>query len=169
MKPYGYQPIRSNLTFAWITLKVYAIALLVKRSHKQKEDCMVRGKRKTVTFDAMVKFFMQHYDIPTKKDVEKIHVRLDKLEKLIRSSQSKTGRITRGKTGTKYAAKRGARTPTASDRVHAILKRSKKGLNIAEIKRKTDFDDKKLRNILFRLHSLKRIKRVSRGIYTAAD
>ena len=129
---------------------------------------MVRGKRKTVTFDAMVKFFMQHYDIPTKKDVEKIHARLDKLEKLIRSGQSKSRRIASGKAGEKSTAKRGTRNPTASDRVYAIIKRSKKGLNIADIKRKTDYDDKKLRNILFRLHSLKRIKRVSRGIYTAA-
>ncbi len=129
---------------------------------------MVKGKRKTVTFDAMIKFFMQHYDIPTKKDVEKIHARLDKLEKLIRSGQSKSRRIASGKAGAKSTAKRGTRMPTASDRVYAIIKRSRKGLNIADIKRKTDYDDKKLRNILFRLHSLKRIKRVSRGIYTAA-
>jgi hypothetical protein len=129
---------------------------------------MVKGKRKTVTFDAMVKFFMQHYEIPTKKDVEKIHARLDKLEKLIRSGQSRARRSAGGKTGTKAAAKSGSRTPTASDRVYTIIKRSKKGLNIADIKRKTDYDDKKLRNILFRLHSLKRIKRVSRGIYTAS-
>lgn len=129
---------------------------------------MVKGKRKTVTFDAMVKFFMQHYDIPTKKDVEKIHAHLDKLEKIIRSSQLKSRRIVGAKTDAKSAAKSGARTPSASDRVYAIIKRSKKGLNIADIKRKTDYDDKKLRNILFRLHSLKRIQRVSRGVYTAS-
>ena len=128
---------------------------------------MVKGKRKTVTFDAMVKFFMQHYDIPTKKDVEKIHARLDKIEKLIRSGQPNSRRTASGKAGAKSASKSGPRTPTASDRVYAIIKRSKKGLNIADIKRKTDYDDKKLRNIIFRLHSLKRIKRVSRGIYTA--
>ncbi len=116
----------------------------------------------------MVKFFMQHYDIPTKKDVEKLHARLDKLEKLIRSAQSKSRGISSGKAGTKSAVKKGAPTPTASDRVYAIIKRSKKGLSIADIKRKTDYDDKKLRNIIFRLHNLMRIKRVSRGIYTAA-
>ena len=128
---------------------------------------MVKGKRKTVTFDAMVKFFMQHYDIPTKKDVERIHARLDSLEKLIRNGQTKSRRIASGKAGAKSAAKSGIRTPTASDRVYTIIKRTKKGVTIADIKRKTDYDDKKLRNILFRLHSLKRIKRVSRGIYTA--
>jgi len=128
---------------------------------------MVKGKRKTVTFDAMVKFFMQHYDIPTKKDVEKIHAHLDKLEKLMRSSQSKSRRTASGKAGATSSAKKGTRTPTASDRVYAIIKRSKKGLTIADIKGKTDYDDKKLRNIIFRLHSLKRIRRVSRGMYTA--
>ena len=129
---------------------------------------MVRGKRKTVTFDAMVKFFMQHYDIPTKKDVDKLYTRLDRLEKLIRSGQSKPKLSTSGKVGARAAVKKGKRTATASDRVYAIINRSKKGLTISDIKRKTDFEDKKLRNILFRLHSLKRIKRVSRGIYTSA-
>jgi hypothetical protein len=129
---------------------------------------MVKGKRKTVTFDAMVKFFMQHYDIPTKKDVERLYTRLDRLEKLIRSGQSKSKQSTSGKVGVRAAVKKGKRTATASDRVFAIINRSKKGLTIADIKRKTDFEDKKLRNILFRLHSLKRIKRVSRGIYTSA-
>ena len=57
---------------------------------------------------------------------------------------------------------------TASDVVYNIIKRSKKGLKISDIKSKTDFEDKKLRNILFRLHSLGRIKRVSRGIYISA-
>ena len=60
---------------------------------------MVRGKHKTVTFDAMVKFFIQQYDIPTKKDIEKLYTRLDRLEKLIRTTQRKATRQGSGKTG----------------------------------------------------------------------
>ena len=33
---------------------------------------MVRKKGKAISFDAMVKFFMQNYDIPTKKDVDRV-------------------------------------------------------------------------------------------------
>ncbi len=128
---------------------------------------MIRGKHKAVTFDAMVKFFLHQYDIPTKKDIEKLYTRMDRLEKLIRSSQSELSRRGQGKAGAS-AAKKGKSTLTASDVVYGIIKRSKKGLKISDIKLKTEFEDKKLRNILFRLHSLDRIKRLSRGKYTSA-
>jgi len=128
---------------------------------------MTRGKHKAVTFDAMVKFFLHQYDIPTKKDVEKLYNRMDRLEKLIRAGQTKSSRKGPGKTGASEA-KKGEKSLTASDVVYGIIKRSKKGLKISDIKFKTGFEDKKLRNILFRLHSLGRIKRLSRGIYTSA-
>jgi len=40
---------------------------------------MTRKKGKPVSFDAMVKFFMQSYNIPTKKDMNKLMDRLDRL------------------------------------------------------------------------------------------
>jgi hypothetical protein len=132
-----------------------------------KEVSMTRGKHKAVTFDAMVKFFIHQYDIPTKKDIEKLHTRLDRLEKLIRSTRTKAMRRGSGKTGAAIR-KKGKDALTASDVVYGIIKRSKKGLKISDIKLKTEFEDKKLRNILFRLYSLGRIKRLSRGVYTAA-
>lgn len=52
---------------------------------KQKEDRMTRKKGKSVSFDAMVKFFMRYYNIPTKKDVDKLLARMDQLDKAIRS------------------------------------------------------------------------------------
>ena len=48
---------------------------------------MARRKGKSVSFDAMVKFFMQYYNIPTKKDVEKLIERMDRLEKVIKESE----------------------------------------------------------------------------------
>ena len=45
---------------------------------------MSRRKGKTISFDAMVKFFMQNYNIPTKKDVDHLVARLDRLENLIK-------------------------------------------------------------------------------------
>lgn len=127
---------------------------------------MVKGKHKTVTFDTMVKFFLHQYDIPTKKDVEKLHTRLDRLEKLIRTSQRKATRRGSGKTGV-AESKKDKNALTASDIVYGVIKQSKKGLKISDIKLKTEFEDKKLRNILFRLYSLGRIKRLSRGVYTS--
>ncbi len=33
---------------------------------------MARKKGKSISFDAMVKFFMQYYNIPTRKDIDKL-------------------------------------------------------------------------------------------------
>ena len=133
-----------------------------------KEVIMARRKRKAVSFDAMVKFFIRNYDIPTKKDMEILNNRLERIEKYI-MAQTATGRsgvAAKKKAGLRTTKSRSAMT--ASDRVYNFIKRSKSGLKIADIKAKTDYDDKKLRNIIFRLHNMKRIKRVSRGVYKAA-
>jgi hypothetical protein len=149
----------------WIFCLLPIAYWIAKANTLHKEVSMVKGKHKTVTFDAMVKFFIHQYDIPTKKDVEKLHARLDRIEKLIRTSQRKTRGQGAGKSGA-TEAKKGKNALTASDIVYGVIKRSKKGLKISDIKQKTEFEDKKLRNILFRLYSLGRIKRLSRGVYT---
>ena len=38
---------------------------------------MSRKKKKPISFDAMVKFFMQSYHIPTKKDIDRLSRRLE--------------------------------------------------------------------------------------------
>ena len=42
------------------------------------------------------------------------------------------------------------------------------GVGFSEIKLQAGYGDKKLRNILFRLHKLGKIKRISRGVYAKA-
>ncbi|RPJ71622.1 MAG: hypothetical protein EHM15_10415 [Desulfobacteraceae bacterium] len=104
----------------------------------------------------MVKFFLQSYDIPTKRDVDKIMARLDRLEGMI-------GAMAKGAPGRDARRSRGA----AADVVLDLIRRSKQGLKFADIQVKTGFADKKVRNIIFRLHKLDKIKRHSRGVYTA--
>jgi hypothetical protein len=129
---------------------------------------MTRKKRKAVSFDAMVKYFMLNYDIPTKADVDKLHRRLDRLELLIKKQTTRATARRTAKQAPSPVEKKGRSPLTASDTVYNIMKRTKKGLKFGDIKAKTGYEDKKLRNILFRLHSLKRIERVSRGVYTVA-
>jgi uncharacterized Zn finger protein len=50
----------------------------------------------------------------------------------------------------------------------AIIKRSKKGLDVATLKQKTGFDEKKIRNMIFRAHKEGKIRRAGRGIYLGA-
>ena len=126
-----------------------------------KEDPMPKRRGKTPSFDAMVKFFMRQYNIPTKKDVDRLMVKLDRLENLIKRSAMRSDhadvRIGRYKTAM-----------TAIDIVLDAIKRSKQGIDFAAIQAKTGFGEKKIRNIIFRLNKTGKIKRKSRGIYIAA-
>lgn len=115
---------------------------------------MVRKKGKSISFDAMVKFFLQAYDIPTKRDVDKVLARLDRLEGLLGASSTAVRRRTARRS-------RGA----AADVVLDAIRRSKQGLKFADIQSKTGFAEKKVRNIIFRLNKLQKIKRHSRGVY----
>jgi hypothetical protein len=49
-----------------------------------------------------------------------------------------------------------------------VIKRIKKGVGFSEIRTRTGFGEKKLRNIIYRLHKTKKIVRKSRGIYIAS-
>jgi polyhydroxyalkanoate synthesis regulator phasin len=127
---------------------------------------MARKKGKSVSFDAMIKFFMQYYNIPTRKDIDKLTIKIDKLEKLIKKSMT-TGK---GKWVTAETAAKGkipARKAamTSSDMVLDIIKRFRKGVSFAQVQERTGFEEKKLRNIIFRLHKMGKIVRKSRGIY----
>jgi predicted transcriptional regulator of viral defense system len=54
---------------------------------------------------------------------------------------------------------------TDTDQVLKLINASKKGLNIITIKEKTGFEDKKVRNIIFRTNKEGKIQRADRGIY----
>lgn len=127
---------------------------------------MARKKGKSISFDAMVKFFMQYYNIPTKKDIDKLIERMDRLEKVIRESEL-YGKGRRISTLTSSNRRASASRPAASssDMVIEVIKRFKKGVGFSEIQERTGFGEKKLRNIIYRLHKMKKITRKSRGIY----
>ena len=123
---------------------------------------MPTRKGKTISFDAMVKFFMQNYNIPTKKDVDKVMAKLDRLENLVEAAMASGGYPVKGHVDPSKTA------VTAVDMVFDAIKRSRQGLRFSDIQAKTGFGDKKIRNIIFRLNKTGKIKRKSRGIYMAA-
>jgi hypothetical protein len=57
---------------------------------------------------------------------------------------------------------------TATDEILKIIKRAKKGVDVPTLKKKTGFDDKKVRNIVFRAAKEGRIKKSGRGVYVGA-
>ena len=54
---------------------------------------------------------------------------------------------------------------TDTDKLLAIINRSKKGVDTATLMKKTGFDQKKVRNILNRTYKQGKITRVEKGIY----
>ncbi len=129
---------------------------------------MAKKRGKSVSFDAMVKFFMRNYDIPTKKSIELLMEKMDRIENLIRAT-SGGNRPNLNRKATNAKNKTAGRKPvrTASDQVLEVIKRFREGVGFADIQARSGFGDKKLRNIIFRLNKLGKIKRKSRGIYIA--
>lgn len=121
---------------------------------------MAKKKGKSVSFDAMVKFFMHNYHIPTKRDIEGIVARLERIERMVAAAgAARTRRAAGGKVSDKQSSE------TASHTVLEIIQRSPDGVGFTEIQLQTGYGEKKLRNILFRLHKLDKIHRKSRGVY----
>ena len=126
---------------------------------------MPKKRGKSVSFDAMVKFFMRHYDIPTKKDIANLMTKIDRLETLIKS-KSVPGKSRRSAKATPERKGFGHTSfLTASDLVMGVIMKSEQGADFAEIQAETGFGEKKIRNIIFRLNQTKKIERKKRGVY----
>jgi hypothetical protein len=99
------------------------------------------------------------------------------MENLLQTAEKsgKAQKVTKAKAVKPKAAKKakvpaGKKAPqtTATDQILKIIKRSKKGVDVPTLKKKTGFDDKKVRNIVFRASKEGRIKKSGRGVYVGA-
>jgi predicted Rossmann fold nucleotide-binding protein DprA/Smf involved in DNA uptake len=88
------------------------------------------------------------------KDIKDIQKKIDKFIEAIETEQK-----------AKAPAKKKTTKVTATDQVLKIVNRSKKGVDMATLMKKTGFDQKKIRNILHRAFKEGKIQRAERGIY----
>jgi len=77
----------------------------------------------------------------------------------------KTAKSAVAKTLTKKPAKRKIAGLTDTAQILNIIKRSRKGIDVATLKQKTGFDEKKIRNMIYKAHKEGIIRRAGRGIY----
>lgn len=121
-------------------------------------------KKRSVSFDTLVKMFIRDYNIPTKKDIEKLTARMDRLEQLLRQMLEEDDHrgIQRRKTPSRSPGK-------DTEIVLRTIAESEDGATIPEILQQTGFDEKKLRNILYRLHKKGAIRRLNRGVYAPGE
>lgn len=83
-----------------------------------------------------------------------------------KAAKAKTKRAVAAKKAT--PRKKAAKKTTSTEQILKIIKRSRKGVDVPALKAKTGFEDKKVRNIIFRASKEGKIKKVGRGIYVGA-
>ena len=99
------------------------------------------------------------------RKTERLVKAVDKLEKAQVAKKRKPKAKVKA---TKAPAEKKAAALTATDQVVIIIKRSKKGVDVPTLVKKTGFEEKKIRNIVFKASKAGKIKRTGRGIYVAA-
>jgi len=124
---------------------------------------MPKRKNRPPSFDAMVKLFMRQYKIPNKNDVEKIMMRIERLEKIIETTIQIQTNSNKGHSKTSS----GKPVKSPGDIVVELIRNFKNGANFSQIQTGTGFEEKKLRNLIYRLNKNGRILRVRQGIYMA--
>jgi hypothetical protein len=114
-----------------------------------------------------------------KRDIKALEKKLEKLLNAYEKPQRpKAARKVKRKTvktkaKSRRVAKKSARRKrapqmTATEQILKIVRRSRKGVDVPTLKAKTGFQDKKVRNIIFRASKEGKIKKVGRGIYVGA-
>ena len=112
-----------------------------------------------------------------RREIKTLEKKIQKLRKAAevggKGRQSTGAKAVKGKPVKSAAAKQIAgakRSPqmTAAEQILRIIKRSRKGVDVPTLRTKTGFDDKKVRNIVFRASKEGKIKKSSRGIYVMA-
>ena len=94
------------------------------------------------------------------KDLEKMSRRIQKLTSFIPKAKGKAPKASMFKP---VATSRGKKSGTLT--VLDMIKKSKAGIAAGTLIKKTGFEDKKIRNIIFKAQKEGKIERVGRGVY----
>ena len=120
-------------------------------------------------FETMLSFLsstLKALSRETKQLIDKVG-RFEKAQAALKYKGAVSVRAASRKTSAvKTPAARKTTPPTATDAVLKVIKRHKKGVGLQKLMDRTGFDDKKIRNIVFRARKQGKIKRKGRGVYT---
>ena len=154
----------------------------------------MKKKQKSFTIEPLIEFMTDRIKIPTKKDIDKLIKKTEKsllslkmptrsefdrltkrvqaLEKALKPRKRATKVAARAKTGKKAATKKKRVSKakpqmTSPEKVLRVMRKYRTGVDVATLKARTGLEDKKIRNVLFRLGKQGKIKRAGRGVYKA--
>ncbi len=109
------------------------------------------------------------------KQTDKLIKTVDKFEKKkavkkrkVKAKAKPAKKARAKKAAPKKPAAKKAKTVTATDQVLKIIKRSKKGVDVPTLMKKTGLGQTTVRNIVFKATKQGKIRRVGRGIYVGA-
>jgi hypothetical protein len=105
------------------------------------------------------------------KDLTKLVKQTEKLAAELEKAEKPTAKSVKTKTKVKAVTKKvpvKAAKKTDTDKLLAIINRSRKGIDTATLMKKTGFNQKKVRNMLNRTYKQGKITRVEKGIYVGA-
>jgi transcription initiation factor IIE alpha subunit len=114
-------------------------------------------------FESLISSFLSKLELATKSDVHSLMKRIDHLEELIESAAKNSG------IQPIQTTKSSMSNPRISDQVLDILGKSDSSMTYAQLKEISGFDEKSLRNVIYRLNKLGRIKTVRRGHYKISN
>ena len=107
----------------------------------------------------------------SKKKAKALKARSKRGKTLISVSKKAKGKAAIKKAGKKTASKKATlmkKTKPPYDTVVGIVRRSRKGVNVASIREKTGFDDKQIRTYIYKAKRQGKIKNKSRGVYVSS-
>jgi uncharacterized Zn finger protein len=107
----------------------------------------------------------------SKKKAKAPKARSKRKKTLINESKKAKGKAATKKAGKKTASKKATlrkETKPPYDTVVGIIRRSRKGINVASIREKTGFDDKQIRTYIYKAKRQGKIKNLKRGIYVSS-
>jgi hypothetical protein len=105
------------------------------------------------------------------KKTESLLKQVDKFEKpkAVKKAKAKPGKVKAVKKApAKKVVVRRTAPPTAADKVFAIIKRCKKGINTEALMNKTGYERKAISNCIYKLTKQGKIKTVAKGVYVKA-
>ena len=154
----------------------------------------MKKKQKSFTIEPLIEFMTDRIKVPTKKDIDKLIKKTEKsllslkmptrsefdrltkrvqaLEKALKPRKKATKVAARAKAGKKAATKKKRVSKakpqmTSPEKVLRVMRKYRTGVDVATLKARTGLEDKKIRNVLFRLGKQGKIKRAGRGVYKA--
>ncbi|MEE9402591.1 MAG: hypothetical protein V3V47_05260 [Desulfobacteria bacterium] len=154
----------------------------------------MKKKQKSFTIEPLIEFMTDRIKVPTKKDIDKLIKKTEKsllslkmptrsefdrltkrvqaLEKALKPRKRATKVAARAKAGKKAATKKKRVSKakpqmTSPEKVLRVMRKYRTGVDVATLKARTGLEDKKIRNVLFRLGKQGKIKRAGRGVYKA--